>query len=292
MKCLALGRMHVKCGRCSAQGAPSALGRQIFFADDHEAELRELHSVAPATRPDSIIDPKALCAWVAKSMPPLPWPSLDDNWDLQYRAFFSHHSPRVPPRSPSWSPPSNDGCRHPDDHVIVASPSLPVQEDGRCFLRSTPTFFRPQVGSSRAPRTRALLDNCANLCLANKAFLLRCIPFISVHEDFTTGVDGIGSARTVGYVHAPIHVDCMSRVGGKVGKVELNLEIHLIDGLPVDLIVGMDAICAYGIDTIISRSLVTLSVCNRDLAFPIEFRRSHGMRDPPPMVFLLFAAPT
>ena len=36
MKCLALGRMHVECGCCNAQGvqgAPSALGRQIFFAD-------------------------------------------------------------------------------------------------------------------------------------------------------------------------------------------------------------------------------------------------------------------
>ena len=36
MKCLALGRMRVECGRCNAQGAqgaPSALGRQIFVAD-------------------------------------------------------------------------------------------------------------------------------------------------------------------------------------------------------------------------------------------------------------------
>ena len=215
-------------------------------------------------------------------MTPLPWPPLDDDWDLQYHAFFSRQGPRVPSRSHAWSPPLNEGCRHPDDNVIVASPNLLVQEDGRCFLRSTPIFFRPRVGSSRAPRTRALLDNCANLCLANKAFLLRCMPSVTIHEEFTTGVDGIGSARTVGYVHAPIYIDCMSRVGSKIGKVELNLEIHLIEGLPVDLIVGMDAICAYGIDTIISRSLATLSVCNRDLAFPIEFRRSHGMRVPQP----------
>ena len=36
MKCLALGCMHVECGGCNAQGTqgtPSALGRQIFFAD-------------------------------------------------------------------------------------------------------------------------------------------------------------------------------------------------------------------------------------------------------------------
>ena len=256
----------------------------LHLQRNHDTELRELRGVVPTSSPEMATDSKTFCAWVARSMPTLPWPSLDDNWDLQYHAFFSRHRPRVPPRSisHSWSPPPNDGCRHPDDHVIVASPGLPVQEDGRCFLRSTPTFFRPRVGSSRAPRTRALLDNCANLCLANKTFLLRCMPAITIHEEFTTGVDGIGSARTVGYVHAPIYIDCMSRVGGKIGKVELNLEIHLIDGLSVDLIVGMDAICAYGIDTIISRSIATLSVCNRDLAFPIEFRRSHGMRDPHP----------
>ena len=118
------------------------------------------------------------------------------------------------------------------------------------------------------------------MCLANRAFILRCIPSSSVHDDFTTGVDGIGSAHTVGYIHAPIYVYCISRVGGKIGKVELNLEIHLIEDLPVDLIVRMDAICAYGIDTIISRSLATLSVCNKELAFPIEFRRSKGSRDP------------
>ena len=38
MECLALGRMHVECGRCNAegaQGAPSALGCQIFVADIH-----------------------------------------------------------------------------------------------------------------------------------------------------------------------------------------------------------------------------------------------------------------
>ena len=243
----------------------------LHIQRNHDAELRDLRGVAPTPPPltGSVTDPKTLCAWVAKSMTPLPWPPLHDDWDLQYHAFFSRQGPRVPSRSHVWSPPLNEGCRHPDDNVIVASPNLPVQEDGRCFLRSTPTFFRPRVGSSRAPRTRALLDNCANLCLANKAFLLRCMPSVTIHEEFTTGVDGIGSARTVGYVHAPIYIDCMSRVGSKIGKVELNLEIHLIEGLPVDLIVGMDAICAYGIDTIISRSLATLSVCNRHLAFPI-----------------------
>ena len=108
------------------------------------------------------------------------------------------------------------------------------------------------------------------------------MPSVFVHEDFTTGVDGIGSARTVGYMHAPIYIDCMSRVGGKVRKVELNLEIHLIDGPPVDHIIGMDAICTYGNDTIISRSLAILSICNGDLVFPIEFQYSHGMRDPHP----------
>lgn len=198
----------------------------LHLQHNPDAELRELHGVThPAPLADSVTDPNTLYTWVAKSMPPLRWPSLDDNWDSEYRAFFSHHRPRITPRPHSWSQSPNDGCRHPDDHVIVASPNLPVQEDGRCFLCSTLTFFRPWVGSSRAPRTRAHLDNCANLCLANKDFLLRCMAAVTIHEDFTTGVDGIGSARTVGYVHAPIYIDCMSRVGGKVGKVELNLEI-------------------------------------------------------------------
>lgn len=256
---------------------------------NHDTELGELCGIAPASGTDSVTDPKALCAWVAKSMPHMPWPSLNDSWDLHYRAFFSHHRPHVPPQSPHvpsrsqpWSPPPNDSCRHPDNHVIMVPRNIPVQEDGRCFLRFTPTFFRPRVGSSRARRTQARLDHCANHCLANKAFILPCMPCVFIHEDFTTGVDGIGSARTVGYMHAPIYIDCMSRVGGKVRKVELNLEIHLIDGPPVDLIIGMDAICAYGIDTIISRSMAILSICNRDLVFPIEFQHSHGMRDPHP----------
>ena len=72
----------------------------------------------------------------------------------------------------------------------------------------------------------------------------------------------------------------MSRVGGKVGKVELNLEVHLVDGLGVDLIVGMDAIQAYAIDTIISRSMAVITVNKCELAFPIEFRRTKGLREP------------
>ena len=72
----------------------------------------------------------------------------------------------------------------------------------------------------------------------------------------------------------------MSRVGGKAGKVELTLEVHLMDDLSVDLVIGMDAICAYGIDTIVSRSLATLVVNGSDLAFPIEFRRLKGARNP------------
>lgn len=255
----------------------------------HADELRELcerpspnsgpppASTASDPLPVTVCDAKSLCAWVAHSMPPLPWPD-DDDW--QYHNFGAFLARRPPPLLKDWTPPPNDGCRHPNDHVIVAPPRNPVQDDGRCFLRSTPTFFRPWVGHSQAPRTRALLDNCANLCLANKAFILRSIAGISICDGFTTGVDGIGSARTVGYVHLPIYIDCMSRVGGKAGKVELNIEVHLIENLSVDLVIGMDAICAYGIDTIVSRSVATLVVNGCDLAFPIEFRRLKGARDP------------
>ena len=238
-----------------------------------------IHLTVPDPPPDGVCDAKSLCAWVARSMPPLPWPDGDDWWTHDFRAFLARRKPTNTPMA-AWTPPLNDGCRHPSDHIIVAPPRSPVQGDGRCFLRSTPTFFRPRVGHSQAPRTRALLDNCANLCLANKAFILRSVSGISVCDDFTTGVDGIGSARTVGYVHIPIYVDCMSRMGGKAGKVELNLEVHLMDTLSVDLVFGMDAICAYGIDTIISRSVATLVVNACDLAFPIEFRRLKGPRDP------------
>lgn len=69
-------------------------------------------------------------------------------------------------------------------------------------------------------------------------------------------------------------------MGGKAGKVELNLEVHLMDTLSVDLVIGMDAISAYGIDTIISRSVATLVVNGCDLGFPIDFRRLKWAQDP------------
>lgn len=228
----------------------------------------------PSFPSSSSPDGPALCNWISNSLPHLPWPTT--SWD-DGASFMSRDSRGVSTIDrPEWSPPANSNGRHPGDNIIVAVPRRPLRGDGRSFLHSTPTFFRPRLGNSHAPRTRALLDNCANLCLANTSFVQGCIPDIVIHTDFTTGVDGIGSSRTVGYVLAPIYIDCMSRVGGKLGKIELNLEIHLIDGLPVDLIVGMDAICAYGIDTIISRSMATISVNKCDMAFPIEFRRSKG----------------
>lgn len=258
----------------------------LHIQRSHRAELHELcdptHASPasdPVPAPANVCDAKSLCAWVARSMPPLPWPDGDTWWDHDFRAFLARR--RTPPLTlPRWTPRSNDGCRHPNDHIIVAPPHSPVQEDGRCLLRSTPTFFRPRIGHSQAPRVRALLDNCANLCLANKGFILRSVPGISIRDDFTTGVDGIGSSCTVGYVHLPIYVDCMSWVGGKAGKVELNLEVHLMDDLSVDLVIGMDAICAYGIDTIVTRCLATLVVNGCDLAFPIEFRCLKGACDP------------
>ena len=232
---------------------------------------------APKTEPDTV----GLQAWIATSMPPLAWFGHDGADSSKYQAFLSTRPNRVRgdfrpiPLSPDYS-----DRRHPQDNVVVATPDIPLQGDGRAFLRSTPTFFRPRLGFSNAPKMRALLDNCANLCLANKDFVVKHVPGTNILDDFTTGVDGIGSTRTVGYVHLPIYVDCMSRIAGRLCKVELHLEIHLVDDLPVDLIVGMDAIRAYAIDTIISRSVATLSVNGCDLAFPIEFHRSKGSRDP------------
>lgn len=251
---------------------------ESYLSKCYQEELQELNNNAVSIESPvaETCDPKVLCAWLTRSLPPLPWPGPDDGWYQDPSVFSASHTPTPPFR---WTPPLNPDCRHPDDHIIVAPPSMPTQGDGRCFLRSTPTFFRPRIGSSRALKTRALLDNCANLCLANRAFMERMVPSITVH-DFVTGVDGIGSTKTSGYVHVPIYVDCMARIGGKVGKVELNLEIHLVDNLGVDLIVGMDAIQAYSIDTIISRSMALITVNKRELAFPIEFRRSKGMRDP------------
>lgn len=222
-------------------------------------------------------------AWVANSMPPLAWFGHDGAESRQYEEFLSARPSRTGGDSRPISPcPISDymSRRHRTDNVIVATPDIPLQGDGRSFLRSTPTFFRPRLGRSDAPKVRALLDNCANLCLANKTFVLTHAPDSVIRDDFTTGVDGIGSARTVGYVHLPLYIDCLSRIEGRTCKVELHLEIHLVDNLPVDLIVGMDAIRAYGIDTIISRSIATLSVHGCDLAFPIEFHRLKGSRDP------------
>ena len=67
---------------------------------NHHTELRELCGIAPASGADLVTDRKGLRAWVAKSMPHMPWPSLTDSRDLHYRAFFSHYHPHVPPQSP------------------------------------------------------------------------------------------------------------------------------------------------------------------------------------------------
>ena len=248
---------------------------ESYMLRDRHDELRD--SVDAVTPSGALDVPKALCAWLTRSMPHMPWADSVDSGDLLAMLAKSKRPANAPPFP--WTPPANHDCRHPDDHIIVAPPSIPTQTDGRCFLRSTPTFFRPRIGHSKAPKTRALLDNCANLCLANRSFLERMSPGNTVHE-FSTEVDGIGTARTSGYVHIPIYIDCMSKVDGKVGKVELNLEVHLVDGLGVDFIVGMDAIHAYAIDTIISRSLAIITVNKCELAFPIEFRRLKGLRNP------------
>ena len=214
-------------------------------------------------------------------MPPLAWFGHDGM--RSYETFLSIHSTRARGESRPISlchTSSYADCRHPQDNIVIAVPDIPLPGHGRSFLCSTPTFFRPRLWFSQAPKMRALLDNCANLCLANKAFVLGQVLSCNVRNDFLMGMDGIGSPRTAGYVHLALYLDCISRVGGPICTVGLHLEIHFVEDLLVDLIVGMDAIRAYGVVTIISRSLATLSMNGCDLAFPIEFHRSKGSRDP------------
>lgn len=155
---------------------PSASERAQQRMESHMVQSQLVDSPDVDGIADGSDDPKVLCAWLARSMPCLPWPNMNDNWedDLFVWTAKSKRPPNAPPFR--WTPPSNTGCRHPDDHIIVAPPSMPTQENGRCYLRSTPTFFRPRVGNSKAPKTRALLDNCANLCLASRAFMERASP--------------------------------------------------------------------------------------------------------------------
>ncbi|KAF8427970.1 hypothetical protein BGX38DRAFT_1234838 [Terfezia claveryi] len=209
---------------------------------------------------------------MGQNMPKIPWEETPQNWADAYPALFTRNAKQR--TLINWTPKSQIDGRDPSDNVIVAIPHVNPQEDGRCYLRSTPTYFRPRVGFSKGKKVRVLLDNCANLCLANMDFLQKQIPELKVDRSFMTEVKGIGQSSTEGFVHIPIYIDCMSRVGGKTGKVELNLEVHVIKDLPVDMVIGMDAISAYGIDTIISRELATLTVNGQELAFPIEFKPS------------------
>ena len=140
----------------------------LYIQRSHDAELADLCGTpSPAVDEAPATKAAGLCAWITRSMPPLLWPTYDNGWESQYRAFFNKNT-NIKYRKPnsemsSWAPPPNEGCRHPEDHIIIAPPMIPVQDQGRCFLRSTPTFFRPRVGNSHAQKTRALLDNCANL---------------------------------------------------------------------------------------------------------------------------------
>lgn len=72
-----------------------------------------------------------------------------------------------------------------------------------------------------------------------------------INKNFRTEVKRIAYTKTEGFMHLPIYVDCTSRIGGKAEKIELNLEIHVNKDLPVDLVVGIDAINAYGIDILV-----------------------------------------
>ena len=117
-------------------------------------------------------DSAGLLAWVASSMLPLAWFGHDGVGS--YETFLSARSTRTRGESRPISPchtSSYADCRHPQDNVVIAVPDIPLQGDGRSFLHSTPTFFCSRLGFSQAPKMRALLDNCTNLCLANKAFV-------------------------------------------------------------------------------------------------------------------------
>ncbi|KAF8445121.1 hypothetical protein BGX38DRAFT_1143604 [Terfezia claveryi] len=209
---------------------------------------------------DKTTGDKDIRRWAHSIMPKIPWQEIPDNWADAYPALFNgklNHRGKMA----NWQPKSPLNGRDPSDNIIIAKPHINPQDDGR-------------IGSSKGKKVRALLDNCANLYLANLDFLQQPIPDLKINDSCTTEVKGIGCSTTVGYVHILIYIDCMARVGGKPGKVELNLEVHVIRDLPVDMVIGMDTIFAYWIDTIISRELATITVNGQELAFPIEFKPS------------------
>ena len=89
-----------------------------------------------------------------------------------------------------------------------------------------------------------------------------------------------------------IYVDCMTKIGGRTGTIEFYVQVYVIPDLSVDLVIGMDAISAYGIDTLISKSIASVSIDSGELHLPIEFRPpSNGNRHPNSQAsFLVFAA--
>ena len=114
----------------------------MYIQRSHDAELRELcagpaaiavdlHELhnPPGTptvscpSPVHMCDAKSLCAWLARSMPPLPWSDSDAGRDHDFQAFFPR---RPPPLLKDWVPPLKDGYRHPDDHIIVKPPRSPL----------------------------------------------------------------------------------------------------------------------------------------------------------------------
>ena len=91
---------------------PSASDRahktmDIQIQRSHDTELRELTGCGPndSTSPSDAAlptDAKTLCAWIAKSMPPLAWTSHEERWNREYGVFLSSHRASTPK---PWSPP-------------------------------------------------------------------------------------------------------------------------------------------------------------------------------------------
>lgn len=71
------------------------------------------------TSSDSSADVETLYAWVVKSMPHLPWPPSIGDWDGTVFVSRRRKIPSPVVESP-WTPPPNEGCRHPNDNVIIA----------------------------------------------------------------------------------------------------------------------------------------------------------------------------
>ena len=158
---------------------------------------------------------------------------------------------------------------------IIKSTSSSEKEvgSGHAFRQYHYATVDIQLTPEQPEPTKGCADSGCSVTLVDRAFLKSLLPDCEIRTMSTPiTVRGLGSNlhQTAEYAIVPLYFQGTDSEGSKVLAMTSPREIHLVDQLKANILIGMDIMVPEDIDIIVTRSIASIGSCKVEV--PIEVK--------------------